>query len=145
MSRNLLHSHSQILEFYINPLSHITFQSILYSHIYTYLCSSVVCCYKHSHQIHIYTYKFHATLYVLFHYFSILDWMLWHLYFIKKLTSKITRKLFFSASLIFFYKSNLCVSYLVFKTNPLVSILFAWTTNLLHTVFINKFACGSLD
>ena len=41
-----------------------------------------------------------------------------------------------SASLIFFSKYDLSVSYLVFKTNPLVSILFTSATNLSYTVFL---------
>ena len=42
----------------------------------------------------------------------------------------------FSASLTFFSKSDLSVSYLVFKTNPLVSKLFTFVANLLYTVFL---------
>ena len=41
-----------------------------------------------------------------------------------------------SASLIFFSKSDLSVSSLLFKTNPLVSILFTFATNLSETVFL---------
>ena len=41
-----------------------------------------------------------------------------------------------SASLIFFSKYDLSVSYLVFKTNRLVSILFTSATNLSYTVFL---------
>ena len=44
--------------------------------------------------------------------------------------------MFFFASLIFISKSDLSVSYLVFKTNPLVSILFTFATNLLYTGFL---------
>ena len=44
--------------------------------------------------------------------------------------------MFLSASLIFFSKSDLSVSYLVFKTNPLVSILFTFATNLSYAVFL---------
>ena len=42
---------------------------------------------------------------------------------------------FLSVSLILFFKSDLSVSYLVFKTNPLVSILFTLATNLSYAVF----------
>ena len=41
-----------------------------------------------------------------------------------------------SASLIFFSKSDLSKSYLVFKTNSLVSILFTFATSLSYTVFL---------
>ena len=46
---------------------------------------------------------------------------------------------FLSASLMFFCKSDLSVSYLVFKTNPLVSILFTFATNLSYTDFFDDF------
>ena len=36
----------------------------------------------------------------------------------------------------FFSKSDLSASYLIFKTNPLVSILFTFATNLSYTVFL---------
>ena len=36
---------------------------------------------------------------------------------------------------VFFSKSDLSVSYLVFKTNPVVSISFTFVTNLSYTVF----------
>ena len=36
----------------------------------------------------------------------------------------------------FFSKFNLSVSYLVFKTNPLLSILFTFATNLSYKVFL---------
>ena len=36
----------------------------------------------------------------------------------------------------FFYKSDSSVSYLVFKTNPLVSILFTFATKISYTVFL---------
>ena len=36
----------------------------------------------------------------------------------------------------FFSKFNLSVSYLVFKTNPLLSILFTFPTNLSYKVFL---------
>ena len=39
---------------------------------------------------------------------------------------------FLSALLIFFSKSDLSVSYAVFKTNPVVSILSTFVTNLLY-------------
>ena len=45
------------------------------------------------------------------------------------------RNLFICSTNFFFSKSGLFVTYLVFKTNPLVSILFTLTTNLLWTVF----------
>ena len=38
--------------------------------------------------------------------------------------------------MIFFSKSDLFVLYLVFKTNPVVSILFTFETNLSYTVFL---------
>ena len=41
-----------------------------------------------------------------------------------------------SASLIFCSKFDLSESYLIFKTNPLVSILFTFETNLSYTVFL---------
>ena len=44
--------------------------------------------------------------------------------------------IFLSASLIFFSKSDLSVSYLVFKTNPVVSMLFTLATNLSYSVFL---------
>ena len=40
------------------------------------------------------------------------------------------------ASEIFFFNFDLSVSYLVFKTNSLVSILFTFATNLSYTVFL---------
>ena len=40
------------------------------------------------------------------------------------------------ASLVFFFKPDLSVSYLVFNTNPLVSILFTFAANLSYTVFL---------
>ena len=39
---------------------------------------------------------------------------------------------------ILFYISDLSVSYLVFKANLLVSILFTLATNILYTVFLKK-------
>ena len=41
-----------------------------------------------------------------------------------------------SPSLIFFSKSDLSVSYVVFKTNPVVSMLFTLATTLSYTVFL---------
>ena len=41
-----------------------------------------------------------------------------------------------SASLIFYSKSDLSVSYLVFKTNPQVSKAFTFATNLSYAVFL---------
>ena len=51
------------------------------------------------------------------------------------LTSPLVSDSFLSASLIFFYKSDLSVSYLGFKTNPLVSVLFTFAIDLSCTVF----------
>ena len=52
----------------------ITYTSlILYIHIYIYLQSISVYYYKHSHLIYICIYRFHVTLYVLFHCFLTLD------------------------------------------------------------------------
>ena len=42
----------------------------------------------------------------------------------------------FSASLILFSRFHLSVSYVDFITNPVVSILFTFVTNLLHSVFL---------
>ena len=44
--------------------------------------------------------------------------------------------IFLSASLIFFSKSDLFVSYVVFKTNRTVSMLFTLATYLSYTVFL---------
>ena len=44
--------------------------------------------------------------------------------------------IFLSASLIFASKSDLSVSYLVFKANPVGSILFIFATNLSYAVFL---------
>ena len=41
-----------------------------------------------------------------------------------------------SASLIFFSWSDLSVSYVVFKTNAVVSMLFSFVTNLSYSVFL---------
>ena len=49
-----------------------------------------------------------------------------------------------SAWPIFFFKSDLFVSYLVFKTNPLASMLFALTTNLSYTVFLRTLLLTTL-
>ena len=51
------------------------------------------------------------------------------------LTSPLVSGILLPASLYLFYKSNLSVLYLVFKTNPLISILFTLATNLSQTVF----------
>ena len=45
-------------------------------------------------------------------------------------------KNFLSASLIFFSKSDLSVSYVVFKTNSVVSMLFTLANDLLYSVFL---------
>ena len=52
------------------------------------------------------------------------------------LASSLVSGTFLSASLTFFCKSDLSVSYLVFKTNPVVSMLFTLATNLSYTVFL---------
>ena len=44
--------------------------------------------------------------------------------------SSLVSAIFLSASLIFFSKSDLSLSYAVFRTNPLVSMLFTLATNL---------------
>ena len=44
--------------------------------------------------------------------------------------------IFLSASLIFFSKPDLSVSCVAFKTNPVVSILSTFVTNLLYSVFL---------
>ena len=44
--------------------------------------------------------------------------------------------MFLYLSLIVFSKSDLSVSYLVFKTNPLMSVLFTFATSLLYTDFL---------
>ena len=44
--------------------------------------------------------------------------------------------MFLSVSLIFFSKSDLSVSYVAFKTNPVVSMLSTFVTNLSYTVFL---------
>ena len=46
------------------------------------------------------------------------------------------QEFFLSASLIFFSKSDLSVSYVVFKTNPVVSMLSTFVTNLSYSVFL---------
>ena len=45
--------------------------------------------------------------------------------------------IYFSASLIFLSKSDLSVSYVVFKTNPVVSLLSTFVTNLSYSVNLN--------
>ena len=54
------------------------------------------------------------------------------LFFFDKSTSI---RNFFASITNFFSNSDLSVSYLVFKTNPLISILFTFATSLLYTVF----------
>ena len=49
---------------------------------------------------------------------------------------RLYQKFFLSASLIFFSKSDFSVSYVVFKTNPVVSMLFTLATNLSYSVFL---------
>ena len=44
--------------------------------------------------------------------------------------------IFLSESLILFSKFDLSVSYVVFKTNPVVSMLFTLATNLSYSVFL---------
>ena len=44
--------------------------------------------------------------------------------------------MFLYLSLIVFSKSDLSVSYLVFKTNPLMSVLFTFATSLSYTDFL---------
>ena len=43
---------------------------------------------------------------------------------------------FLSASLFLFSKPDLSVSYVVFKTNPVISMLFTLATNLSYAVFL---------
>ena len=52
------------------------------------------------------------------------------------LTSPLASDIFLSVSLVFFSKSDLPVSYLVFKTNPLLSIVFTFATNLSYAIFL---------
>ena len=52
------------------------------------------------------------------------------------MASPLVSGIFFSASLIFFSKSDLPVPYLVFKTNQLTSKLFTLETNLSYLVFL---------
>ena len=47
--------------------------------------------------------------------------------------------IFLSTPLTFFSKSGLSVSYVVFKTNHVVSILSTFVTNLLYSVFLASF------
>ena len=53
--------------------------------------------------------------------------------------------IFFSASLIIFCGPDLSVSFLVFKTNRLVSKLFTLASNLSYTVFLTTFFTTSLS
>ena len=52
------------------------------------------------------------------------------------LAKSLVSRIFLSASLIFFSLSDLSVSYAVFETNPVVSMLFALETNLLYSFFL---------
>ena len=52
------------------------------------------------------------------------------------LTKPFVSGIFLSTSLIFFYRSDLSVTYLVLKTNLVVSILSTFVTNLLYSVFL---------
>ena len=54
------------------------------------------------------------------------------------LTGSLASGIFLFALIIFFSKSDLSALYLVFKTNPVVSILFTFATNLSCTVFLTK-------
>ena len=51
-------------------------------------------------------------------------------------TRSLVLGIFFSVSLILFSESDLSVSYVVFKANPVVSILFTFVTNWLYSVFL---------
>ena len=53
-----------------------------------------------------------------------------------KTSQLVSLEVFFSSSLIFFSKSDLSVSHLAFRTNPVVSILFTFVTNLFYTFFL---------
>ena len=53
-------------------------------------------------------------------------------------------RIFLSASLIFLSKSVLSVSHLVFKANPLVSVLFTFATNLHYTVLLTALLLPTL-
>ena len=52
------------------------------------------------------------------------------------LTRSLVSGIFLSASLIFFSKSDLSESYVVFKTNLVLSMLFTFATNFPHVVFL---------
>ena len=52
------------------------------------------------------------------------------------MTSQLVSGIFFSALLTFFSKFDLSLSYLVFKANPLISILFTFATSLSYIVFL---------
>ena len=69
---DLSHSHSQLLGFEINILSH-TPLSIIFLHSHLHLSSFQRYYYKRLHRIFICIYKFHAILYVLVHQFMTLD------------------------------------------------------------------------
>ena len=62
------------------------------------------------------------------------------------LTRSIVSGIFLSASPIFFSKSDLSAPSVVFKTNPVVSVLFTLATNLSYSVFwITSFFTKSLS
>ena len=52
------------------------------------------------------------------------------------LAKSLVSRIFLSASLIFFSKFDLSVSFVVFKTNPVVSMLLTIATNLLYSLFL---------
>ena len=52
------------------------------------------------------------------------------------LARSLVSRFFFSASLILFFKSYLSVSHLVFKTNPVVSMLLTLATHCSYTLFL---------
>ena len=52
------------------------------------------------------------------------------------LAKSLVSGIFLSVLLIFFSKSDLSVSYVAFKANPVVSMLFTLATNLSYTVFL---------
>ena len=59
--------------------------------------------------------------------------------------SPLVSGIFWSVSLILFSEFDLSVSYLVFKTNPLVLILFDFVTNLSYTVFLTITLFTTID
>ena len=56
----------------------------------------------------------------------------------KSVARSLVSEIFFSVSLNFFSRFDLSVSYLFFKTNPVVSMLSTFVTNLLFSVFLTK-------